>query len=353
MTSLGDYTEDALVEQPALALFAELGWQTANCYEETFGPGGSLGRQHRGEVLLHSRLLPALQRLNPGLPPAAYQLALEELERDRSLVSPAHANQQIYQYLKDGLLVAYRDPDGLEVSQRLALIDWQHPEHNDFFLASQFWITGELHTRRPDLVGFVNGLPLLLIELKAAQVHLKHAYTGNLRDYKDTIPHLFWYNAFIILSNGSATRLVSLTSQWEHFSEWKRINAEGEQGLVSLETALRGLCAPARLLDYLENFTLFVEAQGGLRKIVAKNHQYLGVNNAFASLRRTIPPSPLAVPSRGRVAGGEGFYPESIPGLPRGNTASPPSPKIGGGGGGGRPSSASSGTPRAAANPTP
>jgi type I restriction enzyme, R subunit len=147
------------------------------------------------------------------------------------------------------------------------------------------WVSGELHKRRPDLIGFVNGIPLVFIELKAAHVHLENAYKGNLRDYKDTIPHLFWYNAVVILSNGSATRIGSMTAPWEHFGEWKKINSEGEEGIVSLETAIRGLCEPARLLDYIENFTLFAEAQGGLHKLVAKNHQYLGVNNAFETTR--------------------------------------------------------------------
>ena len=107
----------------------------------------------------------------------------------------------------------------------------------------------------------------------------------NLRDYKNTIPQLFWYNAFIILSNGSDSRIGSLTAEWEHFAEWKKINSEGEQGVVSLETMLRGTCEPARLLDLVENFILFEEAKGGLRQAGAKNHQYLGVNNAFAAVR--------------------------------------------------------------------
>src|SRR5205085_5151824 len=105
-----------------------------------------------------------------------------------------------------------------------------------------------------DLVGFVNGLPLVLVELKATQRRLEDAYQHNLRDYKDTIPRLFWYNAVIILSNGSQSRLGSLTSEWDHFSEWKRIAGEGEPAVVSLETLLRGTCDPARLLDLVENF---------------------------------------------------------------------------------------------------
>ena len=112
----------------------------------------------------------------------------------------------------------------------LKVIDWENIENNDFFLASQFWITGEMYTRRPDAIGFINGLPLVLMEFKRIDENVYAAYHDNLRDYKDTIPHLFWYNALIILSNGSESRVGSLTASWEHFTEWKRIGSEKEQG---------------------------------------------------------------------------------------------------------------------------
>jgi type I restriction enzyme R subunit len=280
------YSEDSLVEQPSIALFAQLGWQTANCFDETFGSHGTLRRETSSEVLLLSRLRPALARLNPQLRPEALELAIEELNRDRSLMSPAQANRQVYELLKAGVKVTYQDKGGAETVETVYLVDWDNPYNNDYFLASQFWISGELHKRRADLLGFVNGIPLVFIELKAAHRRLENAYKRNLRDYKDTIPHLFWYNGIILLSNGSATQVGSLTSPWEHFSEWKKINSEGERGIVSLETAVRGVCEPARLLDILENFTLFAEARGGLRKLIAKNHQYLGVNNAFESIQQ-------------------------------------------------------------------
>ncbi|MBU1659875.1 MAG: type I restriction endonuclease subunit R, partial [Chloroflexi bacterium] len=281
-----NYSEDSLVEQPAIALFAELGWQTADCYHEIFGPQGSLGREAPSEVVLLSRLQPALECLNPSLPSEALQLAIEELTRDRSLMSMAHANREVYQLLKDGVKVTFRDVEGNESFETVYLIDWKNPKNNDYFLASQFWVSGDLHSRRPDLIGFVNGIPLIFVELKTTHVHLINGYKKNLRDYKDTIPHLFWYNAVLIISNGSATRVGSITAPWEHFNEWKKINAEGEEGIVSLETAIRGICQPARLLDIVENFTLFAEKQGGLQKLVAKNHQYLGTNNAFDAVQR-------------------------------------------------------------------
>ena len=281
-----DYSEDTLVEQPAIALFQELGWETANCFYEFEQPGGSpLGRENMGQVVLESRLRPVLERLNPGLPDTAYSQAIDELTRDRSIMSPAQANRDVYSLLKDGVKVKVPDSSGLEATITVKVMDWEHPENNDFFLASQFWVTGEMYTRRADLVGFVNGLPLVFIELKAVKKQVEDAYNDNLRDYKDTIPHIFWYNAFIILSNGTDSKIGSMTSAWEHFVDWKKINSEGDEGIVSLETMIRGTCQPERLLDLIENFTLFQEAQGGLIKIIAKNHQYLGVNNTLEALK--------------------------------------------------------------------
>ena len=150
-----------------------------------------------------------------------------------------------------------------------------------FFLAQQLSVAGELYNCRTDLVGFVNGLPLVFIELKAGHRRLAVAYRDNLRKYKQAIPQLFWYNALVILSNGTDSKIGSITSEWEHFAEWKKINSEGEEGVISLETMLRGTCEPHRLLDIVENFVIYSEGQA---KIVAKNHQYLGVNSAVQAV---------------------------------------------------------------------
>jgi type I restriction enzyme R subunit len=280
-----DYSEDTLVEQPAIALFKAMGWQTANLYHETFGSPGTLGRDTDQEVVLTSRLLPALQRLNPDLPPEALTAAIEELTRDRSIMSPIKANQEIYKLLKEGVKAKFQAEDGSEAEETVKIIDWINPSNNNFFLASQFWVSGEMYRRRCDLVGFVNGIPLVFIELKASHKAIKSAYDNNLRDYRNSIPQLFWYNAFIILSNGSKSYAGSSTAAWEHFSEWKKINDEGEEGVVSLETMIRGTCDPRRILDIAENFTVFEEAQGGLIKKISKNHQYLGVNKAIDAVR--------------------------------------------------------------------
>jgi type I restriction enzyme R subunit len=279
------YTEDALVERPAIALLATLGWETVNVYQEFDRGASTLGRETKAEVILTARLRPALQLLNPAAPPEAINQAIQELTRDRSRMSIVAANREIYHLLKNGVRVPVPDPEGDgETVEVVRVVDWDDPAKNEFLLCSQFWVTGEMYTRRADLVGFVNGLPLLFIELKAAHRRLETAFTGNLRDYKDTVPHLFWPNAMIILSNGSQSRVGSMTAGWEHFAEWKKIGSEGEAGRVSLETMLRGVCDPARLLDLVENFCLFQEVPGGLIKLTAKNHQYLGVNNALEAL---------------------------------------------------------------------
>lgn len=267
------YSEDALVEQPAVALLDELGWETADCFHEFEQAGGSpLGRETAAEVVLVRRLRAGLEKLNPTLPAEAINQAIEEITRDRSRLSLAAANHEVYRLLKDRVKVAFKGDDGEEHQETFKVIDWSEPARNDFFLASQFWVTGEMYTRRADLVGFVNGLPLVLVELKAAHRSIESAFQHNLRDYKTTIPQLFWYNAIIILSNGSQSRIGSVTAEWEHFVEWKRINSEGEQGIVSLETMIRGSCDPARFLDLVENFTLFMKTKKGLVKLLAKNH---------------------------------------------------------------------------------
>ena len=280
------YTEDQLVEQPSIALLAGMGWETLDCYSE-FDQGISpLSRENKGEVVLITRLRAALERLNPDASNAAVNAAMEELTRSRGAMSLVEANWEIYSLLKDGVKVTATDSeDEGEAVEDLKVIDWENIENNDFFLASQFWITGEMYTRRPDAIGFINGLPLVLMEFKRIDENVYSAYHDNLRDYKDTIPHLFWYNALIILSNGSESRVGSLTASWEHFTEWKRIGSEKEQGIVLLDTMLKGICDRCRLLDIIENFTLFTEGQGALIKIFAKNHQYLGVNNAIEELR--------------------------------------------------------------------
>jgi type I restriction enzyme, R subunit len=284
--------------------------------EETFGAGGTLGRETRGEVVLVERLRAALCKFNPALPPEAISSAVDELIRDRSAMSLEAANREVYRLLKEGIRVSLADTEpspqappkgrgsgsstphpgplpgrggegvrsGGQKTERLRVVDWEHPENNDFLLVSQFSVTGALYTCRPDLVGFVNGLPWIVIELKKPGVAARAAFDENLTHYKQQIPALFWSNALLIASNGTDSRVGSLTADWARWGEWKRIEREDEPRRVSLEVMLRGTCDRTRLLDLAENFTLFSEHKAGLVKIIGQNHQYLGVNNAIASM---------------------------------------------------------------------
>ena len=189
-----------------------------------------------------------------------------------------------YALLREGARVETAGGDGNQQMVTVRFVDWDSVGGNDWLAVSQFWIVGDMYKRRADVVLFVNGIPLVLIELKVSHKNVRDAYDANLRDYRDTVPHLFWFNAFVVLSNGADTRVGSTFAPWGHFADWKRINSEGEQGVVSLETALRGTCEPRRLLDLVENFVAFTERPGGLVKVFAKNHQFLGVNNVLAAL---------------------------------------------------------------------
>ena len=282
------YTEDSLVEQPAIQLFAELGWVTLVASDEVLGAEGTLGRETKSEVVLAARLRKVLAQLNPALPVEAVNAAVDELSRDRSAMLPTAANRELWALMRDGVKVSVPDlaRGGLKV-ERVKVVDWDDPAANDFLLVSQMTIVGQLYTCRPDLIGFVNGLPWVVIELKKPGVPAKQAFDGNLTSYKHAqngIPALFWSNALLIASNGTDSRVGSLTADWERFFEWKRIEREDEPRRVSLEVMLRGLCEPSRLLDLVENYTLFSEHKSGLTKIIGQNHQFIGVNNAIRAM---------------------------------------------------------------------
>jgi type I restriction enzyme R subunit len=288
----GRFTEQQLVEIPAIEVFQDLEWETVNAYYEVLGPDGTLGRDNKSEVFLVRRLRGAIERLNPGMPADAVDQAVEEITKPRGALHYARANQEVYSLLRDRVAVQVRQRDGTTLPERLSVIDWDKPESNDFLLVSQLWVHSDLYKRRADLVGFVNGIPCVFIELKASHHDLKEAYNNNLRDYRDTIPDLFVPNGFLILSNGSDTKVGTISSGWEFFSEWKKIGSEKEEGFVSLETVLRATCTKERLLDLIENFVAYQDLPGGFVKLLARNHQYLGVNNAIARMQelQSAPP---------------------------------------------------------------
>ena len=294
MAVTGINSEDQLVQATFAAhLTDKLGWESVTAWNnETFGPGGTLGRASTCEAVLTRDLRAALQRLNPELPPSAIDDALRALTVHDFSRSMVQHNQDFARAIRNGVPVSLRDANGERRDARARVIDFDNaPGANRFLAVRELKLTGlrtPNYNRRADLVCFVNGLPLVFIELKAVYKNIRAGFDGNLRDYMDenVIAHGFHHNAFLIVSNGDRARYGSITSEWGHFAEWKR-QEETDKGKVDAESLLDGMLAHDRLLDIVENFILFDESKAGkTRKIVARNHQVLGVNRAVASVAR-------------------------------------------------------------------
>jgi type I restriction enzyme R subunit len=295
----GINSEDRLVQKTvADHLHHDLGWESVYAWnEETFGPNGTLGRTNEREVVLVRDLRAALIRLNPDLPADAIESAIQALityDYSRSLLQH---NQDFYRFIRDGVPVNYRDNQDIIRKTHVRVIDFRNGRGSDGSPNNRFLVVRELkiqgirvpyYNRRADLVCFVNGLPLVFIELKAVYRNIRRGFDDNLTDYmtEQVISHAFYHNAFLIVSNGDRARYGSITSKWEHFAEWKR-NDEKEKGRVDAETLLNAMLHPVCLLDLVENFILFDDSKsGGTRKIVARNHQVLGVNRAIDSVKK-------------------------------------------------------------------
>ncbi len=340
MAVTGINSEDRLVQATFAAhLKDKLGWDSVTAWnDETFGPGGTLGRASTSETVLTRDLRAALQRLNPELPPSAIDDALRALTVHDFSRSMVQHNQDFARAIRNGVPVSWRDANGQRRDARARVIDFDNaPGANRFLAVRELKLTGlrtPNYNRRADLVCFVNGLPLVFIELKAVYKNIRAGFDGNLRDYMDenVIAHAFHHNAFLIVSNGDRARYGSITSEWGHFAEWKR-QEETDKGKLDAEALLDGMLAHDRLLDIVENFILFDESKAGkTRKVVARNHQVLGVNRAVASvahqeeLKREFPPDkrlqhrvielPLerrAIADQKRLASAES---EGLPALP-------------------------------------
>lgn len=295
--------EDRLVQKTiAEHLEQKLGWDSVYAWNgETFGAAGTLGRSDTREVVLTRDLRAALARLNPELPATALDDAVRAMTRHDFTRSLVQHNQDFYRFMRDGVPVSYRDAHGVLREERARVLDFRQPANNRFLAVRELKLTGlrsPSYNRRADLVCFVNGLPLVFIELKAVYKNIRAGYDGNLRDYMDdnVIAHAFHHNAFLVVSNGHRAKYGSITSPWDHFAEWKRLD-EVDTGNVAAEVLLNGMLAHDRLLDILENFILFDASKPGqTRKIIARNHQVHGVNRAVASvlrqeeLKREYPP---------------------------------------------------------------
>lgn len=276
-----DYSENILVQESAgNLLHNELGWDVVFAYnQEVLGENGTLGRKDYHEIVLWRYLDKALRKLNPWINDAQVNEAHQTLSSYLSSASLLQINEEKYFMIRDGIPVTVKKPNGKTEEKKAIVIDFNDPNNNHFLAVKELKIHGDLYRRRTDIVGFVNGLPLLFIELKRNDVDVENAYTNNYTDYQDTIPFLFHYNAFLMLSNGMEAKVGTLGSKYEFFHEWKRLS-EDDEGSVALETMLRGICKKENFLDLYENFILYDHSDGKTVKILARNHQYLGVNEA-------------------------------------------------------------------------
>jgi type I restriction enzyme R subunit len=284
-------SEDRLVQRTFTEhLERALGWQSVYAYgAETFGPQGLLGRASERDVVLVRDLRAALARLNPDVPEEAREQAVGKLTHIDFARSLLQHNREFYGFIRGGVPVEWRDAAGETRHARVQVLDFRNVDNNRFLAVRELKIQGVRvphYNRRADLVCFVNGLPLVFIELKAVYRNIRAGFDDNLTDYlsEHSIAHAFHHNVFLVVSNGDQARYGSITSKWEHFVEWKR-NAEKDKARLDAEALLDGMLDKERLLDMAENFILFDDSRaGGARKIVARNHQVLGVNSAVASV---------------------------------------------------------------------
>ena len=281
-----EYSENELIQRSAgNVLQDKLGWEVVFAYNtEKLGTDGTFGRTSYNEIVLTRYLKKALFENNDWLTEPVCETAVKFLLSYTSSSSLLQINEEKYRMLRDGIPVPVKKPDGTWTEEHVQVFNFEEPEKNHFLAVKEMKIHGELHRRRTDIVGYVNGIPLLFVELKKQNVSVQNAYNDNYKDYLDTIPQLFYFNAFLMLSNGLEAKVGTLGPKYEFFHEWKRLK-EDEKGAVDLETMLLGICNKQTFLDLFENFILFDHSGGRTAKILARNHQYLGVNEAVESYK--------------------------------------------------------------------
>lgn len=280
------FNED-LVEQAALAMFQELGWQFADPL--LIGPDGAQkARASYGEVVLRDKLDAAARQLNPGMPPEALEAAIKQVLTAQT-PSLIEENRRVHRLLVDGIDVEYRRADGTIKGDKVRLIDFANPVNNDFTVTNQFTVVESGHNRRPDIIAFINGLPVAVIELKNAaseNATISDAY-NQLQTYKLQIPSLFRTNAVLITSDGLSARIGSLTAGEDRFMPWRTVTGAQDdftpEGPKEMETLIRGVFQPEYLLQLIRDFTVFGDKGDGVFKIVAGYHQFHGARKALIS----------------------------------------------------------------------
>lgn len=280
-------SEDQIEQALAQKLQHVHGFDVLDCYTENAEDlNDGSGRANKRDVILTDRVREAAIRLNPDIPHAAIEDALDKLLDRRQAMTLIAANREIYGLLRDGIPVKFDNAQGVRQQELVRLLDFNTSDNNRYLAVTQLWIKGERGFRRPDVLLYVNGIPLVFIELKNSNVKLRNAYDDNLTTYKSEIPQLFLTNAFCVLSNAIETKVGSITAEWEHFFNWLRAEDEKEkidraaireQG-ISLEGVIEGMLPRQKFLDYVENFILYYKDS---QKIIAQNHQFIGVNRAY------------------------------------------------------------------------
>ena len=251
------------------------------------------GRSSKKECVLPDVMLSSLIRINPDIEKEHIENIVRELRQDYSGVDIIDANYKLYNKIRNGIKVTLLR-NGVEDFDFVKLIDFDNPNNNTFTAVSQMWILGRFYYHRPDILLFVNGMPLVFIELKNSIVKVQEAYNKNLKSYLDDVPNLFAFNQICVLSNGFETKLGAFNATYEFFFEWLRTDDEKEKidrkailsaediNNSSIKYLLNGLLRREKLIDYIENFVIFDNQRN---KIIAKNHQYLGVNNLIESVK--------------------------------------------------------------------
>ncbi|MBN1188104.1 MAG: type I restriction endonuclease subunit R [Bacteroidales bacterium] len=288
---MANYISEDDIEKRAIQMFLEeLHYDGHICCltkdEKNLNDGSN--RSGKEEVVLADHLRSAMVRINRKAPDAAIDQAINELVKGRSGMSLMSANKEVYELIREKYTAKIINKKGREEPVKIQYIDFNNPDKNEFLVVSQLWIKGMPKFRRPDLLIYINGIPLVFIELKNSNIEVKSAYDHNLKIYLEEIPQLFVYNAITILSNAVETKLGAFQADYEKFFEWLREDESKEidrerikKYNVSLEYALRGLLKKETLLDYIENFILYHVKSAF--KIIAKNHQYIGVNKTIES----------------------------------------------------------------------
>lgn len=246
-------------------------------------------RDDKKQCVLPQVLLASLKRLNPTIQSDIIEKIYSKLTKIYTKSQLLSKNYEFYNQIRNYIKVKVKK-NGKEEDEYVKLIDFDNPENNTFTAVSQMWIRGQYYYRRPDVLIFVNGLPLVFIELKNSIIKVEEAYNENLKNYLKDIPNLFVFNQICVLSNGLQTRLGAFNASYEFFFEWLKVNSEKEKinrkemedTAISAEHFVDGLLNKHNLLDYIENFILW---QNKSIKIIAKNHQYLGVNNLFEATK--------------------------------------------------------------------